>query len=269
MTQEGHLASVSMLAGFEALSKLNYEKPGTVYLTLFQLSTGLERIMKIAFILNYMSNNDLKYPCKKDLKFFGHNISDLYEKLRETAKKRSMTNGWFKDQSIHAEAIAALSEFAVSTRYYNTDQLVGHQIASNPLIRWFEVHLKIAEAAISQTRLDGIKDRAVAFCEERALLGYEMGPMGRLELTIDVNYQLEVARVSRGQFVWAIIETLKPIYSLLDQLVVDVHNLEKTKNIDVHTVPYMTEFFPFCLTDKRTAVRRKQWKSLFSIGGRV
>ena len=46
MAQEGHLASMSLLGGFESLAKLDYDKPGTVYSTLFQLTIGLGRVDK-------------------------------------------------------------------------------------------------------------------------------------------------------------------------------------------------------------------------------
>jgi hypothetical protein len=129
--------------------------------------------------------------------------------------------------------------------------------------------MQIADDAVSNNRLNGIMQRARSHCEALGLFGWEMGPKGQWELTIDVTYQLEVARLSRGHCVWTIIEILKPIYRLIDRLANDVHQLEQQKGIEAPTVPYMTEFFPFCLGDKGTAVRRKAWTTLFHIAGRV
>lgn len=96
-----------------------------------------------------------------------------------------------------------------------------------------------------------------------------MGPRGRYDLTIDVTYQFEVARISRGHCVWTIIEILKPIYGLIDRLTKEVHQLEIAKGVEDPTVPYMIEFFPFCLANKDAAVRRKAWTTLFHIAGRM
>jgi hypothetical protein len=268
IAQEGHLASTSLLAGFEALAKLDYDKPGTVYSTLFQLATGLERVMKIAIILDHKTKNDLANPSDALLRQLGHSITDLYVVLRSAAEARSIADGWFEAHTKHGKLLAALSEFARASRYYNIDQLVSGRDSPDPLTRWFAVHMQIADDAISNNRLDGIMQRARSHCEALGLFGWEMGPKGQWDLTIDVTYQLEVARVSRGHCVWTIIEILKPICRLIDRLANEVHQLEQQKGIEP-TVPYMTEFFPFCLADKGTAIRRKAWTTLFHLAGRV
>jgi hypothetical protein len=269
MAQEGHLASTALLAGFEALAKLDYDKPGTVYSTLFQLATGLERIMKIAVVLVHKVTNDLANPSDAQLRRLGHSITELYAALRSADESRSITDGWFEVDTMQGELLAALSEFARGSRYYNIDQLVSGRDSPDPLTRWFAIHMKIADDALSYKRLGGIMQRARNHCEALGLFGWEMGPKGQWDLTIDVTYQLEVARVSRGHCVWIIIEILKPIYRLIDQLAIEVHQLEQQKGIETPAIPYMTEFFPFCLVDKDTAVRRKAWTTLFHIAGRL
>ncbi len=269
MAGEGHLASTSLLAGFESLAKIDYDKPGTVYLTLFQLSTGLERIMKIAVILDYKVRNDLANPSDLQLRRLGHSITDLYSALRVASESHAMTDGWFDDDTLWGELLFVLSEFARGSRYYNIDQLVSGRDAPDPLIRWFEVHMRIAEDAVSCERLGDIMQRARNHCEALGLFGWEMGPRGQPDLTIDVTYQLEVARVTRGHCVWTIIEILKPIYRLIERLVNEVHQTERQKGIEDLTVPYMVEFFPFCLARRKTAIRRKAWTKLFHIAGRA
>jgi hypothetical protein len=269
MAQEGHLASTSLLAGFEALTKIDYDKPSSVYSTLFHLATGLERMMKIAIILDHKARNELANPSDKQLRALGHSITLLYAALQNAAKPHAITDGWFQADTAQGELLMALSEFSLGSRYYNVDQLVGGRVTLDPLTRWFVVHMRIADDALSYKRRSNIMQRARNHCEALGLLGWEMGPKGQLDLTIDVNYQLEIARVSRGHVVWTIIEVLKPIYRLIDQLASEVHQFERRKKIEAPTVPYMTEFFPFCLADKGTVIRRKAWSTLFLIAGRV
>lgn len=269
MAQEGHLASTSLLAGFEALTKLDYDKPGTVYSTLFQLATGLERIMKIAVILMHKVSNDLANPSDAQIRRLGHSITDLYAVLRSAAELHSVTDGWFDSNTIQGDLLVALSEFARGSRYYNIDQLVSGRDSPDPLTRWFAIHMKIADDVLSCRRLNSIMQRARNHCEARGLFGWEMGPRGQWDLTIDVMYQLEVARVSRGHCVWIVIGILKPIYRLIDRLAKEVHQLEQEKGVETPTIPYMAEFFPFCLVDDDTAIRRKAWTTLFHIAGRV
>ena len=269
MAQEGHLASTSLLAGLEALAKIDYDKPGTVYSMLFQLATGLERIMKIAIILDHKVRNDLASPSDRQLRKLGHSITNLYTALQSAAETYSITDGWFEADTRHGNLLVVLSDFARASRYYNIDQLVVGRDNSDPLTRWFVIHMQIAEDAVNNDRLNDIMQKARSHCETQGLLGWEMGPKGQYDLTIDVTYQLEMARITRGHCVWAVIEILRPIYLLIDRLTNEVHQLEGHKNIDGPTVPYMTEFFSFCLADKSAAVRRKAWTTLFHIAGRI
>jgi hypothetical protein len=269
MAQEGHLASMSLLGGFESLAKLDYDKPGTVYSTLFQLTIGLERIMKIVIILDFKARNALNNPSDKQLREFSHSIINMYEAIRKMAEARSITEGWFEPNTKQGELLATLSEFAQASRYYNIDQIVSGRENPDPLTRWFAVHMQIAHDAISYKRRNHIMERARKHCEARELLGYEIGPTGQYDLTIDVTYQFEIARISRGHCVWAIIEILEPIYRLIDRLTTAVHNLEIQSGIEPPNVPFMYEFFPFCLAMKSTAVKRKLWTTLFHIAGRM
>ena len=268
MAQEGHLASSSLLAGFEALAKINYDRPGTIYSALFQLSVGLERMLKIAVILDHKARNNLANPTDKQLKAFGHSITDLYAKVRTAGESRGRVDGWFDVDSDHHDLLAALSQFARGSRYYNFDQLTNGVQNPDPLIEWFKVHMQVAESVLPYKRLERIMNDARSFCEERRLFNWEWGPTGQYELTIDVTYQMEVARVTRGHCVWAIIEITKPVYWLIDALTMEVHSLEIEAKIERSAVPYMTEFFPFCLAHRDDTIRRKAWTTLFIFSGR-
>lgn len=267
MAQEGHLASSSLLSGFEALAKIDYDRQGTVYNTLFALSVGLERMMKIAVVLDHKATHDLANPTDKQLRALGHSITDLYATVRSAGEARGIKDGWCTEGSDHHDMLAALAEFAVASRYYNFDQLTKGTEKLDPLIRWFRVHLDIAETVLPNWRLERFMSRARTFCEDRGYLGWEWGPLGRIELTIDVNYQVVIANATRGHCVWTIIQIIRPIYRLIDRLTDDVQQMETTKGV-ASTVPYMTEFFPFCLASREAAIRRKAWTTLFHLGGR-
>lgn len=269
LAQEGHLASSSLLAGFEALAKLDYDRQGTVYSALFQLATGPERFMKICVILNHKLQYNLTNPSSQELRKYGHNLTDLYSFLRTISEQHKISEGWFDEDAKHGEMLNVLSQFARTSRYYNVDELVGGTDNHDPLVQWFNVHMGIAAGAISDKRLCQIMTNAQRHCDMYRLFGWEMGPKGQYDLTIDVNYQLEVTRISRGHCVWAVIQLLEPLYQLIVKLVYELHELETEKGFDVHTVPYMAEFFPFCLADRQSAIRRKAWTTLFHIGGRI
>jgi hypothetical protein len=269
LAQEGHLASNALVSGFEAINKIDYDKPGTVYAALFQLATGFERFMKIALILDHKVQHDLSNPTDSQMRSFGHSIDLLYAHCTRIAALRNCGSGWFDSNTLQADVIAFLSGFAKGARYYNLDQLVNGRKNLDPLSEWFGIHFRIAEDHLSERRRCAAMNRARAHCEGLGLFGWEMGPMGRYDLTIDVTFQLEVARLSRGYCVWTLIGILKPIYDLIDQLTAEVHDIDQRQQAARPSVPYMNEFFPFCLAAMDTAVRRKAWTTLFHIAGRV
>lgn len=268
-SQEGHLASSALLGGFESLNKLNYDSAGTVYSALLQLATGLERIMKIAFILHHRAAHDSANPSDKQLREFSHSLTELYGHLASLHDQHGAEGGWYKEGSLQHDVLAFLAEFAKGSRYYNLDRLVEGRQSPDPLIRWFELHMRIATESLSNRKRQGIMAKAQNYCDRNGRFGWEMGPYGRWDLTVDVLYQMEVARQSRGHLVWIIIELLRPVYDLIYELVHANHALDEAKGTREPDVPHMYEFFPFCLCPKETAVRRKAWTTLFIISGRV
>lgn len=268
MAQEGHLASSSLLSGFEALARVDYDQAGTIYSTLFALSVGLERMMKIAVILDHKLANDLANPSDKQLKAYGHSLTGLYAKLKALAAARGQTDGWFEADTTHDDLLVALSEFARGSRYYNFDQLGKGSEHPDPLVRWFNVHMQVAEDGLSYRRRTQIMSKAQDFCNRRGMFGWEWGYRGRYDLSIDITYEHEVARVSRGHCVWTILEIIKPIYRLIDLLVGEAHQLENAKEVKSSGVPYLTEFFPFCFATRDDAIRRTAWTKLFKFSGR-
>jgi hypothetical protein len=266
MCQEGHLASRALLAGFEAVRRLDYDRPATVYEALFNLAVGFERFLKIIAILNYRSNNDLKFPDIDHLKDFGHSIDTLYEHCKVQGQKKGISSWPVEIYKI--KILYALGEFARSSRYFNLNELSGDSRGADPLVQWFEVHFLLAQESVPGHRRQSIMEESRAFCERANRLGWEWGPRGQLDLSIDVTYQIELTRVATGYLVWAMIQLIKPQYQLLDALVCDLQERELASGA-TDTVPTMTEFFPFGLTMRDAAVRRKQWTKLFDIGGRV
>lgn len=269
LSQEGHLASRAFLSGFQEMASIDYDRPGTVYSTLFQLSMALERLMKIVIILDHMEHHNFSAPTDKELRKLGHSLTALYSAAETVGGRIGVIEGWFRTPAIQTEILSTLSEFAKGSRYFNINQLVNGAGNIDPLTRWFSVHLKLAKASLSYKRRERMMARSRAHCEAFGRLGWEWGPKGQYDLTVDVTYQLEMARVTRGHVVWSIIEILKPIYLVIEALEGALHKVELAKGITPPVVPHMTEFFPFVMTDRTTAIRSKRWMSLFDIGGRV
>ncbi len=268
MAQEGHLAANALLSGFERIATIDYHSPGSIYSALFDISIGLERLMKCTFIVQYAANNSLHFPSDKDLRKFSHSLTKIYDELREIAQEVGFDTGWFEPASIHYDLLENLSVFAISSRYHNIDQVTGEQNRQDPLVSWFKLHMEVAHENLSTKKLIAINDRAIAYCDQNNLYGYAMGFRGNYELTVDIISQEGVLAESRGHLVWHIIELIKPICRLLEYSCSKSHTMEIENNIESSIIPHLDEFFPFRFTTKKDAMRRKIWSKLFKMAGR-
>lgn len=131
--------------------------------------------------------------------------------------------------------------------------------ADEPLTKWYRIQMAIAEVSLPPAKREAVMQLARDHCDKLKLYGWELGPRGGYDLTIDVTYRVEVLRRTRGHRIWTIIKILYPFYNLLGRLCTEVHEIEMSKGIETPTVPYMGEFVPFFLCDRQTSIRRKNW----------
>lgn len=268
LAQEGHLAANALLSGFDSIAKSDYDKPGTIYSALFNIAIGLERMMKIAFVLHYMVENELSTPPDKELKRFNHTLTKLYDFLGPVGKARGITDGWYTESDLHYDLLRSFSEFSSVSRYHNLDQIVQGRVSVDPLVAWFEIHMKIAKKSLPYQKRVAVGKQAVAFCEKNHIYNYYVGMRGEPELIVNIITQKEIAKLSRGHCVWTTLEIIKPLYHLITQLCTDAHAVEIAKGLQQPIIPHLEEFFSFALSTKGDALRRKKWSSLFELAGR-
>lgn len=264
LMQEGNLAKSALMAGLESVAKMDYDRPGGHYLAFFHLSIGFERLMKIVFIIDHKAKHALKNPTDAALRKFGHDLLSAYSHSKKIAVENGMpSDEWYEDGTVEHNVVTFLSEFAQGSRYHNLDKLVGGKQNNEPLLRWHEIHKAIAEQYVSGTRLRTINEKAIAHCDRHGLYGFERALDGEFFTQVDMTYLHELLRVSRGYCVWTLIRILKPFYDLLFSLTRRAQALEPQGPTASYVVPYMYEFFPFCLCDRRTATRRQKWVGIY------
>jgi hypothetical protein len=260
LSQEGSLTQTALLTGLDFLSKADHDNKGGFYTAFFQLSIGLERLMKIAVILDYKVHNELKNPTNADLRCIGHGLINAYEKCKQLASDRGMNmSGWFDAGRIEHDILQFLSEFSTGARYYNLNQLAGTKKHDDPLAQWSVLHKRVADTYISFARQEKINMKAVAHCDKFGLYGWERGIDGQWRATVDITFLHALFKNANRYCVWTMIRIMRPFYFLLSALCKENHTLEERKGMQEIIVPYMYEFFPFFLCDRSTSTSRKNW----------
>lgn len=264
LSQEGNLAQSSLLSGIEALQKLNYDKTGTFYTAFFQLSIGLERLMKIAVIIDHKSKNDLQNPPGKQIRSLGHDLVAAYGVCKQLALDRGKDmSQWYEPDTAEYDVLVHLSQFAKGARYYNLDSFTERQDFKDPVVQWASVHRRIADQYINGLRQNKINDLAIAHCDKLRMFGFERSITGEYRTQVDCVFMHELFRQANKYCVWTIFQLLRPFYFLLEDLCDDIRKVEDTKGIDTYTVPDMQEFFSFMLYDLTTATRRQKWIGIY------
>lgn len=136
LLKEASMTSTSIGNGLTLLRKADISNKGNYYQSFFQLTIGLERLMKIIIISKYRGENE-RFPNNRILKEYGHKISNLFDVVSE------YYNGNYenpKQNNICCEMLTFLTEYAMNTRYYNLDVLTNREVNTlDPLIHWSNI----------------------------------------------------------------------------------------------------------------------------------
>ena len=140
--REASISSVSLGLGLTQLRKYSFVKPGFFYSSMFMITIGLERLMKLIVIYDHRIRNNRAFPNNNQLKHeYGHKIHDLFESAIKINSENNYSNEHDEllEDKITQTIIEYLSEFAQTSRYYNLDGLTGKpQQNKEPLNRWNE-----------------------------------------------------------------------------------------------------------------------------------
>lgn len=137
LIKEAALSSMNLAVGLTFIRRYNFAQLGFIYQAFFSLSVGIERLIKLIILYDYLFMHD-HFPQKDYLKAKGHNISLLYSEARALSKKYSADIFFneLNNNEIIKNIIGNLSDFAEKNRYFQLDKLSGLNKSDDPVARW-------------------------------------------------------------------------------------------------------------------------------------
>ena len=244
LAQEAHLAKNSILSAFDLLLKANYYAAldGYFYSSFFHLTIGLERLMKLAIVSDYMVKNNLESPGEKYLRSFGHEIDNLYEKMKDFSfaygGQQVVTP---ESETIDYELLKFLARFAKTSRYYNLNQLGNDTGAKAPLQEWYEIchgvyqeHTASAIRERSSMKVFYDMDKSGTYNGFTCHLSFDGHPMQ----LYDIFYLQMVTRKAAPLIIWRIIELFRPIHFLLEKISHRAHGMNPEQEERAITIPH-------------------------------
>ena len=264
LQQEGYLIQDSLAAGLTAMRGANDSDRGRYYATLFQLSIGVERLMKVIFYVSHLVQNDFKPPNSKQMRKFGHGLVGLHEHLK---KVTDLDDGhWGSPPPVgpFAERILQiLNDFAKTTRYANLDSLTGSEVP-DPLEDYQEL---VAEVLFADVR----PERIAALAGSRLLLADEVA--ASCGVAVDPGSPwLSSQELMRRKFVGPVLQdegakhvvwhTMALLHSLRRRLYAtcsEAHDVQLASGQREISIPYMDEFLQFIIVERRRVMKKKRW----------
>jgi hypothetical protein len=255
--REAELAKRLTCSGLTALRKATPARPGIYYDAFFGLSIGLERLAKLAWLIDECIGRNGTFPTDKDLRSVGHDIQTLVKRAQLIQRGQSVYSTLPSD-SITDHIIMFLSEFAKGTRYYNIDFFVGGKSKGmgDPIKAW---HEKVGAAVLALPQMRAKRQRWRAQSQEVASL---MSPAVVFATAADGTSLSTVAELSisetkaseiNKQAQWKIL-TIVRYLSLL------IANLTDAAHAAGHTfIPDMREHFGFFCGDDAILHRYTTW----------
>lgn len=258
LQQEAYLIRSCLATGLTELRSASVNNKGAFYSALFNLSIGIERLLKAIIIMEHMLKNALSVPTKKQLKCYGHNITELYDVCVNISSIHSgnLPNRNSID-SINQELIKLLSDFAETTRYHNLDALSAQQNEKDPLEHWGEIILLILSHDVPERQRNKILGKAklvanaISHITITIMHGLDKRPISTEEALALPGLHDEAVKY----IVLRIISFLSPIRDLISTLSYEAYGLGTTQP----PFPQMQEFLEWILDDRQYVLSKKKW----------
>lgn len=258
LQQEAYLIRSCLATGLTELRSANVHNKGAFYSALFNLSVGIERLLKAIIIMEHMLKNSLSVPTKKQLKGYGHNITELYD---ECVKISNTYSGHLPSRnsidSIDQELIGLLSDFAQTTRYHNLDALSAQQSGKDPLEHWSEIILLILGQDVPEKQRTKILGEAKLIANAiddisiTIMHGLDKQPLSTEEALALPGLHDQAVKYA----VFRIMSILSPLRDLISTLSHEAYGLGAAEP----PFPQMQEFLEWIWDDRQYVLRKKKW----------
>ncbi len=164
LQNEAYLIETCLTHGLQALRNAELSKEGNFYTAFFQLSVGLERLMKVTLIIDYMAKHEHATPDARAIRSYGHDLKTLFEQVHSIKSSSSAHPlDAIAPGSLEHDIPVFLGHFAhFSGRYFNLDRLSKKTSQIDPLAKWNEILFRILEEDVPKRTTNRIMRQSKA-----------------------------------------------------------------------------------------------------------
>ena len=215
-------------------------------------------MLKAIIIMEHMLKNNLSVPTKKQLRGYGHNITELYDECVNISNAHdNQLPGRSSIDNINQELLGLLSDFAQTTRYHNLDALSAQQNGKDPLEHWGEIILSILSQDVTDNQRNKILGQAkmvanaISDISSTIIQGLDKRPLTAEEALALPGLHDQAVKYA----VLRMISILSPIRDLISTLSHEAYGL----GVQLPPFPQMQEFLEWISDDRQYVLRKKKW----------
>lgn len=262
LSQEGYVIQSCLTIGLTELRNANLNEKGRYYTAFFQLAIGIERLAKLALILDHMAQNELQAPGRPVVKGYGHDLRTLISNVSNVVSARGYDLSTpFPTDPLCTRVVAFLSDFATGMRYANLDALASGKLQRDPLGEWNEILQHTIASKMSDAAKHKINTRATAIAE--ALEGHAAvfaSDLAGNPLTLSSAFSEPSALDTASKYlVWEVCTLLAPLRDSVVSAGYAADAVAVSINPHGDRVPVLSEFFDFLWLDRKYVLRKKRW----------
>ncbi|MFV3334090.1 hypothetical protein ACNFIA_24415 [Pseudomonas sp. NY15437] len=259
LMQEAYLMRSCLSTGLTALRKAHVHNRGEFYIALFNLSIGLERLMKAIVIIDHMQKNGGSVPTRKILKDkYRHGLILLYDACAAIGEPLGIKiNESSSLDKIDNSIINLLNEFAQTARYHNLDELHSPSQNTDPLEQLENILYDILKSDVRPATVSKIMARAKFVSDKiKDITHVNMLDLKQQQLSLlETISQPALHEQAIRYAVLRIVNILYPLKKLLGKISFDYHYSGKAAS----KVPLMGEFLEWIWDDRSSVLRKKRW----------
>lgn len=262
LEQESLVVRSCICTGLTDFRNANLNDKGRYYTAFFQLAIGIERMAKLALILDHMAQNNLQSPGQQAVRAYGHDLETLYATVEKTSQSRGHSfASHFALSLLATRMLKFLSEFAKGMRYANLDALASGNSQRKPLHEWNQILQDAVESKVQAKTKQRVVKRSVAVAkviQDKILVIASDLADAPLSMA-SALYEPKMLDAASKHLVWDLLSLLAP---LRDFIVETGHTADQTsaaRSGSTAHIPNMSEFFEFIWLDRNYVLRKKRW----------
>lgn len=268
LLQECYLTQSSVLSGIEFLIKANVydNKDGLFYSSFFNLSIGIERFLKIALVTEYMYSNNFQKPDYKFLTSKNHNLITSFNDCADVFKKYGAEISHIDETHQAQELFNFLSTYAEKTRYQNLNKLTNSKKTDpiHPIHSWMNLSENYLRKYVKNEKINTELLKHYSRYPSATGYTYHLDFNGFPLLAVDLIMYQYIIKKSRPYILNDLIQTLKPIYQILNRISLEANNGVNADFSGKVPLPYYGDLFPFFYADIKSFKKVKNWIHRYS-----